>query len=60
MVPEAVEAELFGQVRGGPHAARQDKPGKLELALASSLYASGGSGSISKLAVEGEGGVMLM
>lgn len=38
VAPEAVEAELFGQVRGGPHAARQDKPGKLELAHGGTLF----------------------
>lgn len=38
VIPEAVEAELFGQVRGGPHAARQDKPGKLELAHGGTLF----------------------
>ena len=38
VVPEAVEAELFGQVRGGPHAAKQDKPGKLELAHGGTLF----------------------
>ena len=38
VVPEAVEAELFGQVRGGPNAARQDKPGKLELAHGGTLF----------------------
>ena len=38
VVPEAVEAELFGQVRGGPHAARTDKPGKLELAHGGTLF----------------------
>ncbi|WP_424972688.1 sigma 54-interacting transcriptional regulator [Dinoroseobacter sp. S76] len=38
VVPEAVEAELFGQVRGGPHAAKQDKPGKLELAQGGTLF----------------------
>lgn len=38
VVPEAVEAELFGQVRGGPHAAKQDKPGKLELANGGTLF----------------------
>jgi PAS domain S-box-containing protein len=38
VAPEAVEAELFGQVRGGPHAAKQDKPGKLELAHGGTLF----------------------
>jgi len=38
VVPEAVEAELFGQVRGGPYAAKQDKPGKLELANGGTLF----------------------
>ncbi|GIT89698.1 transcriptional regulator [Jannaschia pagri] len=38
VVPEAVEAELFGQVKGGPHAAKQDKPGKLELAHGGTLF----------------------
>lgn len=38
VVPEAVEAELFGQVRGGPHAAKTDKPGKLELAHGGTLF----------------------
>ena len=38
VAPEAVEAELFGQVRGGPHAAKQDKPGKLELANGGTLF----------------------
>jgi len=38
VAPEAVEAELFGEVRGGPHAARQDKPGKLELAHGGTLF----------------------
>lgn len=38
VAPEAVEAELFGQVRGGPYAARQDKPGKLELAHGGTLF----------------------
>ncbi|MEM8957848.1 MAG: sigma 54-interacting transcriptional regulator [Pseudomonadota bacterium] len=34
----AVQVELFGQVRGGPHAAKQDKPGKLELAHGGTLF----------------------
>ncbi|MGY6694677.1 MAG: sigma 54-interacting transcriptional regulator [Roseinatronobacter sp.] len=38
VAPEDVEVELFGQVRGGPHAARQDKPGKLELAHGGTLF----------------------
>lgn len=38
VVPEAVEAELFGQVKGGPHAAKRDKPGKLELAHGGTLF----------------------
>ena len=38
VAPGAVEAELFGQVRGGLHAARQDKPGKLELANGGTLF----------------------
>ncbi|MEL6587191.1 MAG: sigma 54-interacting transcriptional regulator [Pseudomonadota bacterium] len=38
VVPEAVEAELFGQMRGGAHAARADKPGKLELAHGGTLF----------------------
>ena len=38
VMPEAVEAELFGQVRGGAHAAKQDKPGKLELAHGGTLF----------------------
>jgi len=38
VAPEAVEAELFGEVRGGPHAAKQDKPGKLELAHGGTLF----------------------
>lgn len=38
VAPEAVEAELFGELRGGPHAARQDKPGKLELAHGGTLF----------------------
>ena len=38
VAPEAVEAELFGQVKGGPHAAKQDKPGKLELAYGGTLF----------------------
>ena len=38
VVPEAVEAELFGQVKGGAHAAKQDKPGKLELAHGGTLF----------------------
>ncbi|MQQ10314.1 PAS domain S-box protein [Epibacterium sp. SM1979] len=38
VVPEAVEAELFGQLRGGPQAAKEDKPGKLELAHGGTLF----------------------
>ncbi|MCV6598052.1 MAG: sigma 54-interacting transcriptional regulator [Mangrovicoccus sp.] len=38
VAPEAVEAELFGQVRGGAHAATRDKPGKLELAHGGTLF----------------------
>lgn len=38
VAPEAVEAELFGEVRGGPHAAKKDKPGKLELASGGTLF----------------------
>lgn len=38
VAPEDVEAELFGEVRGGPHAAKQDKPGKLELAHGGTLF----------------------
>lgn len=38
VVPEAVEAELFGQVRGGAYAAKQDKPGKLELSHGGTLF----------------------
>ncbi len=38
VVPGDVEAELFGQVRGGLHGAKQDKPGKLELANGGTLF----------------------
>ncbi|MEO0633658.1 MAG: sigma 54-interacting transcriptional regulator [Pseudomonadota bacterium] len=36
--PEEVEAELFGQVRGGTGGAKRDKPGKLELAHGGTLF----------------------
>lgn len=38
VVPGDVEAELFGEVRGGSHGAKRDKPGKLELANGGTLF----------------------
>ncbi|MDX8346944.1 sigma 54-interacting transcriptional regulator [Cognatiyoonia sp. IB215446] len=38
VLPSEVEAELFGQVRGGASGAKQDKPGKLELAHGGTLF----------------------
>ncbi|MEO1680682.1 MAG: sigma 54-interacting transcriptional regulator [Pseudomonadota bacterium] len=41
VAPEEVEAELFGQVRGGPKGRSRDKAGKLELAHGGTLYLDG-------------------
>ncbi|MEL6920378.1 MAG: sigma 54-interacting transcriptional regulator, partial [Pseudomonadota bacterium] len=38
VLPGEVEAELFGQVRGGANGAKLDKPGKLELAHGGTLF----------------------
>ncbi|MDK3016559.1 sigma 54-interacting transcriptional regulator [Pseudodonghicola flavimaris] len=38
VAPEAVEAELFGQIRGAYPGAVRDKPGKLELAHGGTLF----------------------
>ncbi|KCV82126.1 transcriptional regulator [Actibacterium atlanticum] len=38
VAPDALEAELFGQVRGGYQNALRDKPGKLELAHGGTLF----------------------
>ena len=38
VAPEDVEAELFGQVRGGAGGPTRDKPGKLELAHGGTLF----------------------
>ncbi|MEM9342039.1 MAG: sigma 54-interacting transcriptional regulator [Pseudomonadota bacterium] len=38
VAPGDVEAELFGEVRGGSHRAKRDKPGKLELANGGTLF----------------------
>ena len=38
VAPEAVEAELFGQIRGAFPGAVRDKPGKLELAHGGTLF----------------------
>lgn len=41
VAPEAVEAELFGQVRGAPNGATRDKAGKLEIAHGGTLFLDG-------------------
>ncbi|MGP6086318.1 sigma 54-interacting transcriptional regulator [Antarctobacter jejuensis] len=38
LVPEEVESELFGHVRGAPNGATRDKAGKLELAHGGTLF----------------------
>ncbi|SIS78644.1 PAS domain S-box-containing protein [Roseivivax lentus] len=51
VAPEAVEAELFGQIRGATPGAVRDKPGKLELAHGGTLFLD----DVQELPVEHQG-----
>lgn len=51
VAPEAMGAELFGQIRGAYHGALRDKPGKLELAHGGTIFLD----NVEELPIEHQG-----